>query len=153
MVNKVKPYEKLVDYVKNHPQKGLTIPHANVEQIIGIPYRKTCYCLNSKYTNQVAKANERLTLMSLRLESIRGFGYRIINDNEYVSSMRKAYNMGVKNIRKAVTIANNTVVANLSPTELTEFQDVQKKINDVNYHMSIIPNPKTLTVNNNTTQP
>ena len=37
MVSKTQPYEKLVDYVKSNPQKGLTIPHTDIETIIGIP--------------------------------------------------------------------------------------------------------------------
>ena len=53
MVSKTQPYEKLVDYVKSNPQKGLTIPHTDIETIIGIPYRKGCNCLNSKYSYHV----------------------------------------------------------------------------------------------------
>ena len=42
MVSKTQPYEKLVDYVKSNPQKGLTIPHVDIEKIINVPYRKSC---------------------------------------------------------------------------------------------------------------
>ena len=86
MVSKIQPYEKLVDYVKSNPYKGLTISHTDIEAIIGIPYRKGCNCLNGKYLYHVSKANEKLTTFSLRLEAIPGFGYRIINDNEYINT-------------------------------------------------------------------
>ena len=45
MTNKTQPYEKLVDYVKNHPQKGLTIPHADVEKILGVSRKKNVVVL------------------------------------------------------------------------------------------------------------
>ena len=93
-----------MDYVKSNPQKGLTIPHVDIEKIINVPYRKSCNCLNSKYSYQIAKANQKLTSLSLRLEPIQGFGYRIIQDNQYVDSMRKAYNTAVRYVEKAKEI-------------------------------------------------
>ncbi len=128
MINKVQPYEKLVDYVKNNPQKGQLIPHADIEQIIGISYRKGCNCLNSKYSYQVAKANKKLTALALRLEPIQGFGYRILEDNQYVDSMRKSYNMSVTNMEKARFIADGADVSILSAQELKEFNDVYDRI-------------------------
>jgi hypothetical protein len=142
MINKIQPYEKLVDYIKNNPQKGLTISHIDVEQILGIPYRKNCHCLNSKYSYQVARANKKLTALSLRLEAIQGFGYRIIKDNQYVDSMRKAYNTGVRNIQKAKFIADNTDVSALSTKEYKEFDAVYTKIVAVQNSASIIPTTK-----------
>lgn len=144
MINKTQPYEKLVDYVKANPQKGLTIPHADIEQIIGVSYRATgCKHLNPQYSYQVQKANKKLTELSLRLEPIQGFGYRIIKDNQYVDGMRRAYNMGVKNIEKARFIADNTNVAALTATENAEFDNVYRKIEAAQTSLTIIPVPKT----------
>lgn len=149
MINKIQPYEKLVNYVKANPQKGLTIPHADIEQIIGVPYRKSCTCLNSKYTYHVARANEKLTVLSLRLEPIPGFGYRIIKDNQYVDSMRKSYNMGVKYIEKAKFIADSTNTTTLSVKELKEFNDVLNKITTAQNSLRLLPTRQN-TSNNNT---
>lgn len=142
MINKTQPYEKLIDYVKNNPQKGLTISHADVEKILGVPYRKGCHCLNAKYSYQVAKANEKLTALSLRLEAIQGFGYRIIKDNQYVDSMRKAYNTGVRSIQKAKFIADNADVSALSTKEYKEFDVVYNQIVAAQSSTSILPATK-----------
>lgn len=141
MISKVQPFELLVDYVTNHAQKGLTIPHADIENIMNVPYRKGCNCLNNQYSYQIQKANVKLTEMSLRLEPIQGFGYRIIKDKHYVDSMRKAYNMGVKSIEKAKFIADNTDVQALSKKDYTEWEDVFNKITDAQAYLSIIPSP------------
>ena len=124
----LQPYKKLVDYVKNNPQKGLIISHIDVEKIMGIPYKKNCNCNNSMYNYNVTKANKILTTLSLRLEPIKGYGYRIIKDNEYVYSMQKAYNAGIKNIQKAKFIADNTNVNNLTHNELSIFNKTHNKI-------------------------
>lgn len=141
MVKKIQPFEKLVKYIKKNPQKGLTIPHQDIENIIGIPYRLQCRHVNSQYSYQVQKANKKLTELSLRLEPIQGFGYRIIEDNQYVDSMRKAYNMGVRNIEKAKFIADSADIKNLSGKDLKEFNDVYDKIVDTQAYISIIPSP------------
>lgn len=142
MINKTQPYEKLVDYIKNNPHKGQTLPHADIEQIMGIPYRAVgCMHLNSQYSYQVQKANKKLTELSLRLEPIQGFGYRIIKDNQYVDSMRRAYNMGVRNIEKAKFIGDNTDVTTLTAKENAEFDAVYKKISDAHKSLVIIPSP------------
>ena len=139
MVSKTQPYEKLVDYVKSNPQKGLTIPHTDIETIIGIPYRKGCNCLNSKYSYHVSKANQKLTDLSLRLEPIQGFGYRIIQDNQYTDSMKKAYNTAVRYVEKAKFIGDNTDVSALSSKEYKEFDDVYGKVIAAQSSLSIIP--------------
>lgn len=142
MINKTQPYEKLIDYIKNNPNKGQTIPHADIEVIMGIPYRAVgCMHLNSQYGYQVQKANKKLTELSLRLEPIQGFGYRIIEDNQYVDSMRKAYNMGVRNIEKAKFIADNTDISALSVSEYNEFNNVLTKILNTQSTISIISKP------------
>lgn len=144
MINKIQPYEKLVDYIKVNPSKGQTLPHADIEQIIGVPYRAVgCMHLNSQYSYQVQKANKKLTELSLRLEPIQGFGYRIIKDNQYVDSMRKAYNMGVRNIEKAKFIGSNTDTTSLNAKENAEFNTVYKKIIDAHTSLAIIPSLST----------
>lgn len=141
MIDKKQPYEKLIDYIKANPNKGLIIPHADIEQIIGIPYRKNCNCLNSKYSYYVSKANNKLTQLSLRLESIQGFGYRIIEDKEYTDSMRRAYNTGVKYINKALNIGNNINKNMLTQPEVNEFNNVYSKVNDANkYLVTLVTN-------------
>lgn len=139
MTNKIEPFEKLVDYVKKNPQKGLTIPHTDIEKIIGLSYRMPgCHHLNNQYSYQVSKANKKLTEMSLRLEAIQGFGYRIIKDNQYIDSMRKAYNMAVRNIDKAKFIADNTDTNNLSKTELAEYNTIFDEVKLARQTLSII---------------
>jgi hypothetical protein len=150
MINKTQPYEKLVDYIKNNPNKGQTIPHADVEVIMGIPYRAVgCMHLNSQYSYQVQKANKKLTELSLRLEAIQGFGYRILRDNQYVDSMRKAYNMGVRNMEKAKFIGDNTDVTTLTAKENAEFDAVYKKVSAAHKSLVIIPSP-TMKIKKNT---
>lgn len=124
----IQPYRKLVDYVINNPQKGLTIPHSTIEQIIGVPYRKSCNCANSMYKYSISKANKTLTPLTLRLEPIPGYGYRIIEDNEYVYSMEKAYKDGVKSIKKAMFIGDCADVSNLTKSELHLFNQTYNKI-------------------------
>ena len=136
MNNKVKPYEKLVDYIKSNPKKGLTIPHTDIEKIIGVSYKKSCNCLNKTYTYNVGKANEKLTTLSLRLEPITGYGYRIIKDNQYVDSMRKAYNTATRYIDKAIMIGDNTDIFKLTPDEYAEFDNVFKKVNNAKKTLS-----------------
>ena len=138
MVDKTRPCEKLVDYIKSNPYKGLTISHTDIEAIIGIPYRKGCNCLNGKYLYHVSKANEKLTTFSLRLEAIPGFGYRIINDNEYINSIRKAYNTSVKYIEKAKFIADNTDTSSLNAKEKAMFNDMYNKVIKINKSFAII---------------
>lgn len=124
----IQPYKKLVDYVVNNPQKGTVIPHSTIEQIMGVPYRKSCNCSNSKYKHNVSKANKILTPLTLRLEPIPGYGYRIINDNEYIYAMRKAYNTGVKNIEKALFIGDNADISKLTQGELQLFSKTYNKV-------------------------
>ena len=136
MIKKIQPYEKLVEYVKNNPQKGLTIPHTEIETIMDVPY-KSC-----RYSYHIAKANDKLTQVSLRLEPINGFGYRIIQDNQYVDSMRKAYNMAVRNIQKADFISNHTDVTSLNVGEHMEWHTVATKIKRAKHALEeILPKP------------
>ena len=132
----LQPYEKLIDYVKNNLQKGSIISHANIEQIIGISYRRSCNCLSSTYKYNIQRANEKLTVFSLRLEPIQGYGYRVIKDNEYMHSMEKAYKTGVKYIKKAKFIGNYVNTTNLSPIELKYLNEVSNKIDSVNHYLS-----------------
>jgi len=139
LIKKTQPYEKLVDYVKDNPQKGLTIPHTEIETIIGIPYK------SSRYSYHVTKANDKLTQVSLRLEPINGFGYRIIQDNQYVDSMRKSYNMAVRNIQKAKFIADNTDVTTLNVGEHMEWHTVSLKIKNAQSALdAILPKPTNI---------
>ena len=141
MTNKIQPHEKLVDYVKNNPQKGLTIPHADVEKEMGVPYRKGCGCLNSKYSYQVKKANEKLLTLGLALDPIQGFGYRILKDNQYVYVMRRKFNTGIKYILKAKEYGDNTNVAALNKKDYKEWDDAFNKISDACTYLSFIPSP------------
>lgn len=136
MIKKIQPYEKLIEYVKNNPRKGLTIPHSEIETIIGIPYK------SSRYSYHVSKANDKLTQVSLRLEPINGFGYRIIQDNQYVDSMRKAYNMAVRNIQKADFISNHTDITSLNIGEHMEWDTIATKIKRAKHTLEeILPKP------------
>ena len=95
--------------------------------------------VNSKYSYQIAKANQKLTSLSLRLEPIQGFGYRIIQDNQYVDSMRKAYNTAVRYVEKAKFIGDNTNISTLSSKEYKEFDNVYNKVIAAQSSLSIIP--------------
>ena len=140
-VPKVQPFEKLVDWVKNNPQKGLTIPHADVEQILGVPYRKSCGCLNSKYSYQVKKANEKLLQLALSLDPIQGFGYRILQDNQYVDVMRRKFNTGIKYILKAKEYGDCTNISGLSKKEYQEWENVFNTVTNASGYLSFIPSP------------
>ena len=56
--------------------------------------------------------------------------------------MRKAYNMGVRNIQKAKFISDNTDVSTLTVKENQEFDAVYKKIKDAYTSLTIISSPK-----------
>lgn len=146
MIQKIQPWEKLVDYVKNNPQKGLTIPHSDIEQILGIPYRKSCNCLNSRYSYHVKKANEKLLQLSLALDPIQGFGYRILNDNQYVDIMKRKFNTGLKYIQKAKEYGDNTDVTLLTKQEYNEWENTFNTIIDACNYLTFIstktPNQK-----------
>ena len=132
MVKKTQPYELLVNHVKANPIKGQTIPHVDIENIMGIPYKiPTCNHSNQKYGYHIKKANKILTELHLRLEPIKGFGYRIIEDNQYVDSIRKAYNTGVKSFEKAKFIGDNVDGTNLTYDEYTELKEVRSKVDKV----------------------
>lgn len=135
---KLKPYEKLINYVKTAPKKGTVISHTTIEQIMGVPYRKSCNCLNHHYRYNVSRANDYLTSLSLRLESIQGFGYRIIEDKDYVKHMRKFYNTGVTYIQKAKTIADCTDLNSLSNKDYTEWAKIYGKIKNAQSKLSKI---------------
>ena len=139
MVSKVQPYEKLVDYIKNNPQKGLTIPHTDIEQIIGVPYRKGCGCLNGTYSYQVKKANEKLLSLCLALEPIQGFGYRILKDNQYVDVMKRNFNIGFKYIQKAKEYGDNTNIISLTKKQYAEWENAFSIITDAYNHLSTTP--------------
>lgn len=141
MITKVQPYEKLVDYVKQNPQKGQLIPHVDIEQIIGIPYRKVCGCLNGKYSREVAKAIEKLTSMALRLDPIQGYGYRILEDNQYVDVMGRLYNTSITFMEKARFVADGADVSNLSAQDLKNFNDVYNRIVSAQTALHRIPKP------------
>lgn len=141
MITKVQPYEKLVDYVKQNPNKGQLIPHADVEQILGITYRKGCGCLNGHYTRQVAKANEKLTPLALRLDPIQGYGYRILEDNQYADVMGRLYNTSVTFMEKARFVADGADVSNLSSQDLKRFNDIYNRIVSAQTALHRIPKP------------
>lgn len=141
MINKTQPYEKLVDYVKNNPKKGLTIPHVDVEKILGVPYRKGCGCLNSKYSHQVRRANEKLLTLNLALDPIQGFGYRILNDNQMVDVMRRKFNTGLKYILKAKEYGDNTNVSALNNKEYKEWENTFNHVSDACSYLSFISSP------------
>lgn len=149
MVSKTQPYEKLVDFVKNNPQKGLTIPHADVEKILNVPYRKSCGCLNGAYSYQVEKAKEKLLQMSLALDSIQGFGYRILNDNQYVDVMRRKFNTGLKYIQKAKEYGDNTDISGLSKKDYAEWENTFNTITNACNYLSFIPSPVVIAKGNN----
>lgn len=141
MAKTQQPFEKLVDHVKNNPSKGTLIPHADIEQILGITYRKPCGCLNSKYAYQVKKANEKLLQSCLALDAIQGFGYRILEDNQYVDVMRRKFNTGLKYIEKAKEYADNTDVSKLSRTDYREWENTFNTISNACSYLSFIPSP------------
>lgn len=149
LINKVQPYEKLVDYIKNNPQKGLTIPHADIEQILGVPYRKGCHCLNSKYSYQVKKANDKLLTLGLALDPIQGYGYRILKDSQYKDVMRRKFNTAVKYMFKAKEYGVNTNVAALSATEYKEWEDIFNKVSNACTYLSLIPSPSVVATKKN----
>lgn len=152
MVNQVQPFEKLVDYVRNNPQKGLTIPHADVEQILGVPYRKSCGCLNSRYSYQVKKANDKLLSLALALDPIQGYGYRILKDNQYVDVMRRKFNTGLKYIQKAKEYGDNTSVTGLSKKEYAEWENTYDTITNACNYLSFIPAPVVVVPKGKTTK-
>lgn len=126
----LQPDELLVKAILANPQKGLTISHTTMESIIGISYRLPCGCLNSRYSYYISKANKKLTAMSLRIDTIAGYGYRILQDNQYADVMRKLYNTGVKYIEKAKDIGDNTDVTTMKPKEYKEWENAFKKVDD-----------------------
>lgn len=136
MINKIEPYEKLVDYVKNNPQKGLTIPHTDIEKIMGVPYKKNCNCINSNYSYQIRKANEKLLQLSLALESIQGFGYRILKDNQYVDVMKRKFNTGVKYIAKAKEYGEKANASVLTKKERKELLNVYNMVDNTYDYLS-----------------
>lgn len=122
MINKKRPYELLVSYVQAHPSRGLVITHSDIANEIGIPYVKGGQ--NSRYLNNVSKANAILTTLHLRLESIRGVGYRIMDFNQYAKEVAKNLITSKKYADKADFISNACITTNLTPTEIAEYNKV-----------------------------
>ena len=145
---KMQPFEKLVDWVKQNPTKGVIIPHADVETIMGVPYRKNCGCLNSRYSYQVKKANEKLLQSALALDAIQGYGYRVMNDNQYVDVMRRKFNTGLKYILSAKEYGDNTNISALTGAEYKEWENTFNTITNACGYLSFIPSP-TITLSKN----
>lgn len=143
MVNKIQPFEHLVTHVTNNPNKGQTILHKDVENLIGIPYRKPCGCLNNKYSYEVSKARRKLLPLGLTLEPISGVGYRILPDNQFVDVMRKKFNIGLKYIHSAKQYADNTDISALSLNDYNEWSAVNIQIIDACKYLSSITSQAT----------
>lgn len=125
----VPPYQLLVDEVTNNPQRGLVLLHQDIATIMNISYIRGA--LNSKYSSNLSKANKKLTESNLRLESIKGIGYRIIFHNEYVRHVQKAIKMSNNNLEKGLFIKKNTDISKLTSSELAEFDETSKLLTDV----------------------
>ena len=130
-----RPHELLVTKVTQEMNSGNwkkphLISHSEMEKIIGIDRIKPCGCRNRKYTETISKANNELIGQNLLLQAVNGYGYRIVEDNMYVVSMKLLYNQAVKCINKAGYIRDNTNTSNLNSTELKEWTNVSNAINN-----------------------
>lgn len=139
MIKKQKPSELLVEYVRQHPNKGQLITHSEIENVIGVPYKKpNCNCTNNSYNYHVNEANKKLTTEHLRLEAIVGYGYRIMKDNQYSDAMKKNYNRAVRTINTAHFIAMNVQVSSLTKEEKLLYLDYKRKIDKAFTTLEII---------------
>lgn len=142
MAQKTNTYSKLVDYVKNNCSKGDVLTHSEVENILGVAYKKNCNCANGRYRYHVQKANWILTEMSLRLDSIIGVGYRVIEDKDYLDAGRREINAGAKHIEKAEIILNNVDSSKLNATETVELSKLKKRVDVLRKSLTYVP-PRT----------
>lgn len=139
MAQKNNIHTKLVDYVKNNCAKGNILTHTVIEGILGIAYKKNCNCANGQYRYYVQKANNVLTEMSLRLESVIGVGYRVIEDKEYLESARKEINAGARHIEKADIILSNVTVSALNAKEQADLTKLKQKVTHLRSTLTYVP--------------
>jgi hypothetical protein len=136
MINKQRPYELLISYVQAHPNRGLVMTHSDIANEIGIPYISKGQ--NSRYLSHVSKANKILTSLNLRLESIRGTGYRIMDFNQYAKDAAKNLITSKKYADKAVFIQDSCITTNLTPAEIIEYKKVKDAANYISQNTDTI---------------
>lgn len=131
--NRTLPSHKLVQKIVSEVQagvlsKGSLLPHSVIEACMGISYRSQCGHVNGVYTYYVAKANKQLTASNLRIQAVKGFGYRILLDSEYSNVARQLFNAGAKYFDTALFILSNADTSQLSPIELNAYNDIHGKV-------------------------
>ena len=108
VVKTKKKYELLVDVVSKYDY-GDTITHQDIESIIGEHYR------TAKYNSVVNQAKKHLLENhSKAIENMRGYGYRVIQPDDYVKRSLCHYKRGFNEIQKGKDILDYAPTENMS---------------------------------------
>lgn len=115
---------------------GYVFSYSDIEQITGVP--KTVHILetnemisNPKFFTMINSTNKQLTKQHMRLGNIENFGYKVLHPNEYAYAAMEQIKKGHSRIADARYILDCTDTTSLSPSELIYYNDVLKKVNDI----------------------
>ena len=120
------PYEKLVEYIESHPNRGNVILHNEIEQITGLIHGST------RYGYAVSKAKKELTKKQLRFRSVHGVGYRIMEHSEYDSDAASQIIQASNHLSNAKFISDFTNVSKLNKRQTSNHNKLANEINKSN---------------------
>ena len=117
---KKKKYELLVDVVSKYCY-GDTITHKDIESIIGEHYR------TAKYNAVVNQAKKYLLQKhSKAIENVRGYGYRVIQPDDYVMHTLGHYKRGFNELQKGKDILDYAPERDMSD----EAREIYRQVSD-----------------------
>ena len=120
------PYEKLIEYIERHPNRGNVVLHSDIEQITGLIYGST------RYGYAVSKAKKELTKKQLRFRSVHGVGYRIMEHSEYDDDAASQVIQASNHLSNAKFISDNTNVSKLNKKQTINHSKLANEINQAN---------------------
>ena len=106
--------EKLVEaiFAKEY---GETIPHWEIEQIIGENQKST------RYHSVVSSAKKKLVKVGKMVENVKGVGYRLVYPDEYTDQAVKLVTSGAKRIDKGSKVLQNAPVSDMTQSGLQAY--------------------------------
>lgn len=119
MTVKNKTIEDLVAHVLKLGY-GETIPHSEIEGILGEPHS------SSKYFDLVRRANKNLLSHQKMMQNLRGVGYQIIEPDEYVGVAVHHYSKAFRRLKRGNDVLVNAPVACMS----REGMDAHRAVSD-----------------------
>lgn len=148
MAKITQPWEKLVLYVEGHPKRGDVLLHGDIEQITGTVYGTT------RYGYVIAKAKKELTKKQLRIRSVNGVGYRIMEHYEYDNDAASQVIQAANHLTNAKFISDCTDISKLNKKQASNHNKLANEINKSNTILqNVISVANSIRVANKGTKP